>query len=81
MTCNNSLVVILGTIHHITKQDVRKSTQIWMVPTSLTRCSQWKVLIVDRDSQRLLDNVIDADALLNENITSMPNFNRRARKT
>lgn len=32
--------------------------------------SQWKVLIVDEDSKRILDNVLKQDDILNENITS-----------
>lgn len=31
---------------------------------------QWKVLVLDQDSKRLLDNVLDQDTILNENITS-----------
>lgn len=30
----------------------------------------WKVLVLDSDSRRLIDNVIHQDEILNENITS-----------
>jgi len=30
----------------------------------------WKVLVLDPDSRRLVDNVLDTDEILNENITS-----------
>lgn len=36
---------------------------------SLTYSLQWKVLVVDPDSRRLIDNVLEEDAILNENIT------------
>lgn len=32
---------------------------------------QWKVLVVDPDSRRLIDNVIDQDVILNEKIMSI----------
>jgi len=35
-----------------------------------THTVQWKVLVVDPDSRRLIDNVLEEDAILNENITS-----------
>ncbi|KAK3721024.1 syntaxin binding protein 1 [Vermiconidia calcicola] len=50
--------VILGQIHHITKND-------------------WKVLVVDPDSKRVLDNVLDQDTLLNENITNIEQITDR----
>lgn len=31
---------------------------------------QWKVLVVDTDSKRILDNVVKEDDILNENIAS-----------
>lgn len=31
---------------------------------------QWKVLVLDPDSKRLIENVLDQDTILNENITS-----------
>ena len=33
--------------------------------------AQWKILIVDEDSQRLINNVVKEDDILNLNITSM----------
>lgn len=33
---------------------------------------QWKVLIVDEDSRKLIDDVVKEDDILNENITSAP---------
>lgn len=44
-------------------------------PTILTHQPnriQWKVLVLDPDSRRLIDNVLDEDTILNENITSTP---------
>jgi syntaxin-binding protein 1 len=32
---------------------------------------QWKVLVVDEQTKKLLDNVLKEDDILNENITSM----------
>ena len=32
----------------------------------------WKVLVLDPDSRRLIDNVIHQDEILNENVTSTP---------
>lgn len=32
----------------------------------------WKVLVLDPDSRRIVDNVLDTDEILNENITSTP---------
>ncbi|EME40580.1 hypothetical protein DOTSEDRAFT_74207 [Dothistroma septosporum NZE10] len=38
----------------------------------------WKVLVLDHDSKRLIDNVIDQDLILNENITNIEQiFDRR----
>ncbi|KAK4494890.1 hypothetical protein PRZ48_014246 [Zasmidium cellare] len=37
----------------------------------------WKVLVLDHDSKRLLDNVIDQDAILNENITNIEQITDR----
>ena len=34
----------------------------------------WKVLVLDPDSRRLIDNVIHQDEILNENVTSTPPF-------
>ena len=31
---------------------------------------QWKVLVVDEQSKKLIDNVVKEDDILNENITS-----------
>jgi syntaxin-binding protein 1 len=39
--------------------------------TSLTTPAQWKILIVDEDSQKLINNVVKEDDILNLNITSM----------
>jgi syntaxin-binding protein 1 len=39
--------------------------------TSLTTRAQWKILIVDEDSQKLINNVVKEDDILNLNITSM----------
>jgi hypothetical protein len=36
------------------------------------RLQQWKVLVVDPDSKRVIDNVVDQDEILNLNITSTP---------
>lgn len=36
---------------------------------SLTRL-QWKVLVVDEESRKIIDNVVKEDDILNENITS-----------
>jgi len=30
----------------------------------------WKVLVLDATSRRLIDNVIEEDAILNENVTN-----------
>ncbi|KAF2861054.1 Sec1-like protein [Piedraia hortae CBS 480.64] len=38
---------------------------------NLTRGDEWKVLVLDTDSKRLIDNVLDQDAILNENITNI----------
>lgn len=35
-----------------------------------TELSQWKVLVVDEDSRKLLDNTVKEDDVLNQNITS-----------
>jgi hypothetical protein len=34
--------------------------------------TQWKILIVDEDSKKLIDNVVKEDDILNLNITSTP---------
>ena len=34
----------------------------------------WKVLVLDPDSRRLIDNVIHQDEILNENVTSTAPF-------
>lgn len=34
----------------------------------------WKVLVLDPDSRRLIDNVIHQDEILNENVTSTSPF-------
>jgi syntaxin-binding protein 1 len=39
--------------------------------TWLTTAAQWKILIVDEDSQKLINNVVKEDDILNLNITSM----------
>jgi hypothetical protein len=38
----------------------------------LTLYLQWKVLVLDDTSKKLLDNVLHPDDILNESITSMP---------
>jgi hypothetical protein len=39
--------------------------------TELTvSASQWKVLVVDETSRKLLDNVVKEDDILNHNVTS-----------
>ena len=71
----SSAAVIIDTIKGITQGDVRA------VPLrrascrndSLTRSrppAQWKVLIVDEGSQRIIDNVVKEDDILNQNIAS-----------
>ncbi|WPH04726.1 Hypothetical protein R9X50_00762100 [Acrodontium crateriforme] len=37
----------------------------------------WKVLVVDADSRRLIDNVIEEDAILNENVTNIEQITDR----
>jgi hypothetical protein len=39
---------------------------------SLISSVQWKVLVLDDSSKKLLDNVLHPDDILNESITSMP---------
>ncbi|KAG8628632.1 hypothetical protein KVT40_002497 [Elsinoe batatas] len=46
---------------------------------STTR-GEWKVLIVDEDSRRILDNVIKQDDILNENITNIENIEDRRQR-
>jgi syntaxin-binding protein 1 len=36
----------------------------------LANTQQWKILIVDEDSKKLIDNVVKEDDILNLNITS-----------
>ena len=33
-------------------------------------CLQWKVLVVDRQSKKILDNAVAEDDILNQNIAS-----------
>lgn len=37
---------------------------------SALTCPQWKVLVVDEQTKKLLDNILKEDDILNENITS-----------
>ncbi|KAF2483183.1 Sec1-like protein [Neohortaea acidophila] len=37
----------------------------------------WKVMVVDRESRRLIDNVLEEDAILNENITNIEDITDR----
>ncbi|KAF4551502.1 Sec1-like protein 3 [Elsinoe fawcettii] len=46
---------------------------------STTR-GEWKVLIVDEDSKRILDNVLKQDDILNENITNIENIEDRRQR-
>jgi hypothetical protein len=43
----------------------------------LTSSLQWKVLVLDDTSKKLLDNVLHPDDILNESITSMPSPDSR----
>lgn len=42
-----------------------------------TARGEWKVLVVDADSRRLIDNTIDEEAILNENITNIEHIEHR----
>ncbi|GAB7361643.1 hypothetical protein MBLNU230_g1694t1 [Neophaeotheca triangularis] len=42
-----------------------------------TAGGDWKVLVLDHDSKRLLDSVLDQDAILNENITHIEQIEQR----
>jgi hypothetical protein len=49
----------------------RRTNTFLCAHTSLTNSLQWKILIVDEDSQKLINNVVKEDDILNLNITSM----------
>jgi hypothetical protein len=67
---------ILGQIKKITKGDVScvplfstaKLPELDSRLTSLTQ--QWKCLIVDENSKKIIDNVVKEDDILNNNIAS-----------
>jgi hypothetical protein len=49
----------------------RRTKTFLCAQTSLTNSLQWKILIVDEESQKLINNVVKEDDILNLNITSM----------
>lgn len=71
--------VILNTLKDITQGDVRKPTSHPPprprgrsgLSDLLTVPSQWKVLVVDEFSKKILDNVAKEDDILNQNVASM----------
>lgn len=69
--------VILETIKHITQGDVSLPTKQGaavigeLCLLTLGLWEQWKVLITDENSKKIIDNVVKEDDILNQNIASM----------
>lgn len=42
----------------------------WYSLLSLADRTQWKVLVIDETSKKIIDNVVKEDDILNENIAS-----------
>lgn len=67
--------VILNEIKKITKGDVRpaQSSRVARPPADLNAFAelQWKCLVVDENSKKIIDNVVKEDDILNNNIASM----------
>lgn len=61
-------IVILGAIRHAAGNDVRLVALRCLAPS--LPLVQWKVLVVDEKSKKLLDNTVKEDDILNHNVTS-----------
>jgi len=71
LTCT---IVILNTIRNTTRGDVCfPAPRVCALLTPL----QWKVLIVDEDSRKLIDNVVKEDDILDSNITNIERIEDR----
>jgi hypothetical protein len=74
------LVAIIDTIRGITRDDVSNSDIFprrldKTMLTGLTFKPQWKVLVLDEGTKKLLDNVVKEDDILNQNIASTIQIN------
>jgi hypothetical protein len=68
--CSLDVVVILGTIRAAVRGEVRIRPEAGKFPPNADPRNQWKVLIVDEASRKVLDCVASEDDILNLNITS-----------
>ncbi|KAM3465595.1 hypothetical protein MY5147_007282 [Beauveria neobassiana] len=69
--------VILNEIRSITQGDVLLVTIPLHFYTQLTADTQWKCLIVDEHSHKILDNCIKEDDILNNNIATIERIEER----
>ena len=68
----SNLIVILEAVRSTARGEVSRSfcgpSTITLKPSSV----QWKVVVLDAGSKRLIDGVVREDDILKENVTSTP---------
>lgn len=74
-SCKHRVLTALPVILNVLRNTTRGEVGTPCPPARLNRNHtklyyQWKVLVLDESSRRLLENIIKEDDILNENITS-----------